>query len=184
MGSTTGVSPELGLHTAIQIPTQVHRRTMNRPTYKRRVCHDNRPYVVVPFTIPGPVTIAKFGPQWRSDRDYWIAKVIAEVGRHDEALHPADGTPGGHDLTANMHRVDVSDDSDDQMILNSNGRLRIAENHHQDAVNDAEDGKFAVDDFNLHRLAEGDHIYPEVLAIGTSRPGTGLVVSIVLVPIP
>ncbi len=179
------VVPISGLSTHRQVASKVHRRTgLARPVYKRRTCSDNRAYSTVPFTIPGDVEAINYGPMWRADRDYWVARLTANVGLHIEGSHPTDGTPGGHDLVCNMRRVDAADNSNDQAILVSDGRLRIPENRHRDAVNDEDDGAFSVDDFNIHRLAEGDHIYPAISAVGTTRPGTGLVVSIVLVPIP
>lgn len=155
-----------------------------RPVTKRRTCRDGRPYVAVPFTIPGVVETRKYDTMWPADRDYWWARMTAVVGRHDELLHPNDGTPSGHDLTANMHQVDKSDNSNDQLVLTSNARLRIAENHHNDAVNNSDDSAFNIDDFRMHRIAAGDVLYVEVFSIGTGRPGTGLVVTAILVPIP
>jgi hypothetical protein len=174
-----------GVNTDKWVPPKVFRGTHTaRPIQKRRTCRDNRAYVAVPFTISGQVAVQKYDKMWPADRDYWIARLTAVVGRHDENLHPADGTPGGHDLTANMHVIDKSDNSNDQLILVSNARLRIAQNHHNDAVNQADDAQFNVDDFNVHRLAAGDQLYVEVFGIGTTRPGTGLVVTAILVPIP
>lgn len=176
-------SPNHGLHADKQIPSKAQRRTTLRPVYKRRICRDNRVYVSVPFTIPGVVAAVDYGPMWRVDRDYWVAKITVNAGRHSDATHPNDGTPGGQALIGNMRRVSV-DLTDDQPILASDARLKIAANHHQDAVNDTEEGRFEVGDFNIHRLGEGEHIYPRVLQIGTTRPGTGVVFTAVLVPIP
>jgi hypothetical protein len=175
--------PSSGLHNEKQIPSKVQRNVLMRTPHKRRICQDNRNYVEVPFTIPGAVQAINYGPMWRADRDYWIAKITANVGRHDTATHPNDGTPGGLAIRINMRRVSV-DLSSDAAILTSDLRLVIAENHHQDAVNDEENGRFDENDFNLTRLAEGQHIYPRITQIGTTRPGTGLVVTAVLVPIP
>jgi hypothetical protein len=147
------------------------------------MCRDNRAYAFVPFTIPGPVEVLDYGPMWRADRDYWIARLVANVGRHDTDSHPNDGTPGGGYIRVNMRRVS-RDYSSDISILTADNRLAILEDHHQDVVNDEDTHDFNRADFNIHRLKFGEHIYPSVTAIGSSRPGTGLVVTIVLVPIP
>jgi hypothetical protein len=140
--------------------------------------------VTVPFTVAGVLTAAKYGPEWHADRDYWIARLTLEIGRHDSGTHPAgDGTPGGRQVNANMHRV-TKDQTGDATILNSNTRLRVNADHHRDAVNDSEDGPFNASEFNIHHLNEGDRIYPEFFQVGSSRPGTLAVISIVLVPIP
>lgn len=177
-------SPTGGVTSYTQVPSKVHRRTLVRQVYKRRSCRDGRAYDTVHFTCRDVLEAKIYDVSFKADRDYWVARVTADVGRHDPDTHPNDGTPSGHDLTANLHVVDVNDDSNDQMILVSNSRLRIVENHHTDAVNDEEDGPFSTDDFNIHRLAEGDQVYPEILAIGSGRPGTTLVIALILVPIP
>lgn len=176
-------TPEQGLHSAKEVPAQVQRRASARPVHKVRICRDNRAYVAVPFTIPGAVSALDYGPMWRVDRDYWVARMIANIGRHDDATHPNDGTPSGQAMLLNMRRVSV-DLADDDPILNADARLNIAVDHHQDAINDQEDGPFDTTDFNIHRLAEGEHIYPRVGQVGSGRPGTGLVVTAILVPIP
>lgn len=175
--------PNHGLHADKQIPSKAQRRTTLRPVYKRRICRDNRVYVSVPFTIPGVVAAVDYGPMWRVDRDYWVARITANAGRHDDATHPNDGTPSGSDMVMNLRRVTV-DLTDDQGILASDARLRIGQNHHQDAVNDSEDGAYSTDDFNIHLLEEGEHVYLSVSQVGSTRPGTGLVTTIVMVPIP
>jgi hypothetical protein len=173
-----------GFQTFQHVPSKVHRRSLSRPVYKRRTCSDNRAYFTVPFTILGVQTVADFSPMWRVDQDYWIARLTANVGLHNESTHPNDGTPGGSSIKLNMRRVKGSNLSDDNKILVSNDRLNIAINHHQDSINDEDDGAFDESDFSIKHLAEGDHIYPTVTQVGSGRPGTHLVISIVLVPIP
>jgi len=168
----------------LEVPSKVHRRTLARPVYKRMSCTDNRAYATVPFTIAGVLAATKYGPEWHADRDYWIARLTLEIGRHDSGTHPSgDGTPGGRQVNANMHRV-TADQTADALILNSNTRLRVNADHHRDAVNDSEDGPFNASEFNIHHLNEGDRIYPEFFQVGSTRPGTLAVISIVLVPIP
>jgi hypothetical protein len=182
MTNTQPTGPLGGRLQYLEIPAKVHRRTLSRPVYKRQSCTDNRAYTTVPFTVAGPLSVAKYGPEWHADRDYWIARLTLEIGRHD-STHPNDGTPGGVQVNANMHRV-TADQSADALILNSNTRLRVYPDHHRDAVNDSEDGAFNSSEFNIHHLNEGDRIYPEFFQVGTSRPGTLAVISIVMVPIP
>lgn len=177
-------APDSGLYTAKQLPGIAQRRPALRPVHKIRVCHDNRNYVSVPFTIPGLLTATDYGPEWKADRDYWIAKITASVGRHSEDTHPNDGTPGGTAIRANVRRIKADDPTNDAAILANDIRLHITENHHFDSINDTEDGPFDTNDFNIHHLGENDQPYIRVSQVGSSRPGTGLVVTLVLVPIP
>ncbi len=176
-------TPDLGFHSAKQLSGVAHRRTLVRPVHKVRVCHDNRPYVAVPFTIPGVLDDIDYGPMWPVDRDYYVARLTLNLGRHSDATHPNDGTPAGQSILANMRRVS-QDLTEDDPILGSDARLRIAVNHHRDAINNEEDGPYEVSDFNIRRLAEGEYIYPRFTQVGTTRPGTGAVITAVLVPIP
>jgi hypothetical protein len=171
-----------GFKTFQHIPSKVHRRTLDRPVYKRRTCSDNRAYFTVPFTFVGPLTV-RDGSMWRVDRDYWIARLTANVGLHIDGTHPNDGTPSGASIKVNMQRV-KKDLSADNKILVSNDRLVIPINRHQDAINDEDDGPYDESDFSIKHLAEGEHIYPHIIQIGSGRPGGTMVVSIVLVPIP
>jgi len=175
--------PSSGFHRDINVPRMTRRATLIPKPHKRRLCQDNRNYVFIPFTIPGAVAATDYGPMWRVDRDYWIARITANVGRHDTDTHPNDGTPGGNSIRVNMRRVS-RDLTTDEAILVSDTRLHIAENHHQDAVNDEEDGEAQKNDFQIHRLNQGQHIYPRITLVGSDRPGNGLVVTAVLVPIP
>jgi hypothetical protein len=183
MTNTQPTGPLGGRIQHLDIPAKVHRRGLARPVYKRQSCTDNRAYTTVPFTIAGALSAIKYGPEWHADRDYWIARLTLEIGRHDSGSHPNDGTPGGVGVHANMHRV-TADQSGDAKILNSDGRLNVQPDHHRDAVNDQEDGPFGEFEFNIHHLNEGDRIYPEFTQVGSTRPGTLAVISIVLVPIP
>lgn len=175
-------TPSGGLHTDQRIPNKVRRRGP-RPMHKRRLCRDDRNYVFVPFTIPQPLVVGKTTPMERVDRHYWVARIMANAGTHDDGDHPDDGTPSGQPIIAQMHRV-TGDLSSDVGILASDSRLKIAEDHHQDVINDDEEGGPVEGDFNILRLEEGEHIYPEILQIGSGRPGGAVVITIVLVPIP
>ena len=172
----------------IKVPSKVHRRTLAHPVYKRRSCRDNRVYDVVPFTIAGPIAIGDYGPMWRADRDYWIARATVNIGTHDDGTHPNDGTPGGSSARFNFIRVIAGSPNwvapSNASVLNSDSRLVVYENHHQDAINNDEDGAVATDDFNIHHLEEGEHVFLRVISVGSSRPGTRAVASLTLIPIP
>ena len=166
------------------VPSKVHRRVaLAKPVFKRRTCDDNRAYFTVPFTFADVLTVADGAPMWRVDRRYWVARVTANVGLHDDGTHPNDGTPSGTAIRVNMMRVKGTDLTTSS-ILNSDSRLNIQPDHHQDAINDEEDGPADQGDFNVKILQTGDHIFPRILQVGSGRPGTKMVVSIVLVPVP
>ncbi len=183
MPSTQPTGPLGGRTQYLPIPDKVHRRTLSRPVYKRQSCTDNRAYTTVPFTVAGALAATTYGPEWHADRDYWIARLTLEIGRHDSGTHPNDGTPGGQAVKANMRRI-TADQSSDAAILASDSRLNVQPNHHRDAVNDEEDGAFQEFNFSIKHLNEGDRIYPSFSQVGSSRPGTLAVISIVMVPIP
>lgn len=176
-------APASGLHPEMRIPSKVRRRSLSRPAYKRKLCRDDRNYVFIPFTITGAVATGDYGPMWRVDRNYWIARIMANVGKHASGTHPVDGTPSGAALILNMRRV-TANLATDSSILASDTRLKIAIDNHQDVVNDAEEGAAVEGDFNILRLDIGEHIYPRVSQVGSGRPGANLVVTAVLVPIP
>lgn len=183
MTNTQPTGPLGGRTQFLDLPAKAHRRTLSRPVYRRMSCTDNRAYATVPFTVAGTIAVAKYGPQWHADRDYWIARLTLEIGRHDSGTHPNDGTPGGQAVHGNMHRVLASTGAD-ALVLNSNSRLNVQPDHHRDAVNDNEDGAFQSGNFNVLYLNEGDALYIEFTQVGSSRPGTLAVMSAVLVPIP
>lgn len=176
-------TPASGLHSEIHVPSKVRRRGLARPVYNRRLCRDDRNYVFIPFTIQGVLTTGNFGPMWKVDRNYWIARIILNVGRHDDATHPADGTPSGAAIVGNMRRV-TKDLSGDAGILANDSRLKVAINHHQDVMNDDEEGDSVQGDFAILMLTTGEHIYPRLTQVGSGRPGTAAVMTAVLVPVP
>lgn len=176
--------PASGFYTGKQVPGVAQRRTTVRPVHSVRTCHDNRPYEVVPWTIPPAAVVAgRFQEPWVAHRDFWIARATATAGRHDTGTHPNDGTPGGQAINVNLARITFEED-DEQYIITNNSRLHIPANNHRDAVNDSDDGKFEVDDFRLHRLGEGDTVYVDLLQVGSTRTGSPIVVTLVVVPIP
>lgn len=177
------LTPASGQHREVRYPAKVKRRALARPPQKRRLCTDDRNYVFIPFTIQGVLTTGNFGPMWPADRNYWIARITLNIGRHDDATHPLDGTPAGQAILGNMRRV-TSDLAHDAAILASDSRLKVDVNRHRDAINDEDEGAAVEGDFAILRLDEGEHIYPRLLQVGTTRPGTAAVMTAVLVPIP
>lgn len=163
-------------------PEKVRRRLTTRTIHKRRLCKDNRAYFSVPFTITGDIVVGDYAPMWRVDRDCWIAGITANIGKHDASTHPADGTPSGSTLEVNMRRVST-DLSTDAAIIATDSRLSIDIDHHQDWANDNENGAYVESDFNVPTLTEGEHVYVRVGQVGSGRPGSFLVVTLVLVPV-
>lgn len=162
------------------VPNKAHRRPLSRPVHKLRLCKDNRAYAFIPFTISGDAATGDY-TMWPADRDYWIARITADVGKHDSGSHPNDGTPGGQAIRANVRRVRGDTDV---AILGDDTRLHISANGHRDAVTNSEDGPYDLGDFNVRKLKAEDHIYLRVSQVGTTRPGQNLVVTVILVPIP
>jgi len=165
-------------------PTTHYPPQVKRPhrVTKRRICDDKRNYFPIQFTIPGVLTTGDKSPMWRADRDYYFARVIANVGKHDDGDHSDDGTPSGADIPVQVKRV-LKDLSATANILTSDSRVRIQPNHHHDSSNTDEDGEYVDTDFSIKKLYKGQHIYPTVLTVGSGRPGTSMVVTVVLVPV-
>jgi len=169
-----------GLHEERSVPNKAHRRSLSRPVHKLRLCRDNRAYAFVPFTVGGAAATGDY-TMWPADRDYWIARITADVGKHDSGTHPNDGTPGGQAIRVNVRRVRGNTDV---AILGSDTRLHINADSHRDAVTDTGDGPLDLGDFNVRKLRAEDHIYLRVSQVGTTRAGNNLVVTVILVPIP
>lgn len=175
--------PAYGLHPEQRYPAKARRPPGQQRVYKRRICTDDRNYTPIQFTIPGTLSAGDFGPMWRADRDYYFARISGNVGRHDDDDHPDDGTPSGQAILVNMRRV-LADLSADAAVMANDSRVNIPIDHHHDATNDDEDGELVEADFNVLKLFKGEHIYPRISQVGSGRPGTGLVVTAVLVPVP
>ena len=172
--------PSTPLHRDIAVPPKQQRRPPR--VYKRRICDDDRNFVPVQFTISGDLTTGDKSPMWRADRDYYFARVFANVGKHDDGDHPLDGTPSGSDVNVNVLRV-LKDISATNKVLASDSRVRIQPNNHHDSSNTDEDGDFVDTDFAIKKLKLREHIYPTVLSVGSGRPGTSMVVTVMLVPV-
>lgn len=176
-------TPASGSHREIRIPAKAQRHHGVRRVYKRRICTDDRNYTPIQFTVSGLLVVGAFGPMWRADRNYWFARVSANCGRHDDAVHPNDGTPSGTPIYVNMRRV-TADLTTDTAVLAADSRVNIPIDHHHDATNDDEDGEQIKADFNVLKIYKGEHIYPKIVQVGSGRPGNGMVVTAVLVPVP
>lgn len=185
MPNTQPTGPLGGRQQYLTVPAKVHRRTLERPVYRRQSCTDNRAYSQRDWTIPSTIiTTGDFGPMEKMDRDYWIARATMVIGRHDPDAHPDDGAPAAASVKANFVWIDRNNDSNVQTILNSDSRLNIPIGHHHDAVNDQEEAAFSSGDFNIDYLNENDMVYPRIIQVEAGRPGMVLVMSLVLVPIP
>lgn len=176
---TQTYQPESGYHRGKYIPNKVQRRALARPVHKRRVCSDDKVYNPVPFTIQGPIVAGDY-TAWTVDKDYWVARVSAEVGKHVSGTHPSDGTPSGT-LTANVRRV-TKNGGADGAVLASDSRLVINSGKHVDAVNNEDVGDFTEADFAIKRVYRGEQLYVRVINAGSAQ-GT-LVVTVILVPQP
>lgn len=175
-----------------QVPSGTHRdlqvwSTLSplhpRKVYKRRICDDDRNYTPIIFTMQGDVTVGAKTPDWPADQDYYFHSVFASVGHHDSGDHPNDGTPSGDDILINCRRI-TADGSTDGAVLASDSRVRIQENHHKDSSNDDEDGHFTGTDLAIQKLYQHQVIYPYIVQAGSGRPGTSLVVTVMLIPVP
>lgn len=166
----------------VVLPERVHRKPLAKAPRKRRLCRDNRAYTSIPYTITPTVSVGDWGPMWRADRDYWIAKVTANCGKHDSSTHPNDGCPIGASLEANMILV-PADLSSETAILTTNTKIEIASGHHQDVANDSENGPLTAGDFNVSQITLGQHVFPRILQVGSTTAGGPLVLTLVLVPV-
>lgn len=163
---------------SIDNPEKVHRRDITHriKVGRRRLCRDERNYFVQSFTIKDDIFVDDFAPMWTVDRDYYFAKIRANVGLHN-GDHPDDGTPSGTPIHLNV-RVVSADLSTDSAVLDNDARLEIDVNKHFDA-DTVEEGHY-----NIKKLFTGESVYIRVSQVGSGRPGTHLVTSLTLVPVP
>lgn len=164
------------------IPNEVQRRR-RRFRHTRRSCRDGRPYNTMAWTVPNDLVVGRIKPMWHVDRDYWVAGCKALVGSHHEDDHPADdGTPSGSSIKIQMYRIN-NRTGNGAKIMASDNKLVIEENKHHDAVGDTDD-YFKDNDFDILKIRRGDWVYPEILQVGSGRPGNTLEISLILVPYP
>ena len=175
-------APAGGLHAELLVPSKAQRRTRQNP-YKRKLCRDDRNYVYIQFTISGDLTTGDFGPMWRAERNFWVARVSANCGKHDNDTHPNDGTPSGSSIQVNVVRI-KKDLTGGAGLIASDSRVNIQPDKHHDSTTDDAEGEMVEADINIPRLYTGDHIFPRISQVGSGRPGTGMVVTAVLVPVP
>lgn len=169
-------------HRDRKVPIKVYRPGPPK-VYKRRICDDDRNYTPYQFTVGGVLSAGLKGPQEVMDRNYYVASIKASVGRHDDDTHPDDGTPSGQSIQVNMYRV-TKDSSSSAKILASDSRVEIEIDEHHDSTLDNEDNQLVKADINILKLFRGESIYPIVIRAGSGRPGTGLVVTAMLIPVP
>jgi hypothetical protein len=169
--STTGVPGGLPSLMYSDVPDKVHRRRVGRRPHKRRSCRDNRPYVVVPWTIGGDLVAGQYPPYWLADRDYWIAGAHATV----------DDPPTGDDLAFNL-RVTRRTEGVLGTIMTSDTRLRIEPGENEDSLDETRDGILEESHLNIKRLKRGDRVNVVCTNIGSGNPGNHAVVVLELVP--
>lgn len=162
----------------IDNPEKVHRRDITHKVKvgRRRLCRDERNYFVQSFTVFGDIIVDDFAPMWPVDRDYYFAKIRVVLGLHN-GDHPDDGTPSGSEVHLNL-RVVSQDLSSDNPVLDDDARLAITEDHHTDA-DTIEEGHYLI-----KKLFKGEFVYLRISQIGSGRPGTHMVVTMTLVPVP
>lgn len=177
--------PDSGLHFNQRIPEAVHRRDLNAKVRQRRICTDDRNYLPFQYTIPGVVTTGNYSPAMPVDKHYWVAGASAAVGRHDSGTHPNDGAPTGADMFFNFGVITRTGSSDTKLFV-SDTEFTIAAGRHVD------DKAFAAmvspspwlrNDLNFTQLTPGMSVYPKVLQVGSSNPGTNLVLTLYLIPV-
>jgi hypothetical protein len=125
----------------------------------------------VTWTIPGTVQAKHYDALWTADRKYRPIKVRARVGRHDATTHPVDGTPGGRAMIINLRWHDA-DETQDHMLMGSTDRLKIPAGTHRDTV--------WATDFAIQSIAEDEVFSLRIAQVGDTRPGSNLVVILVL----
>jgi hypothetical protein len=171
--STTGVPGGLPSHDYSHVPDKVYRRRVGRTPHARRSCRDNRPYVVVPWTLPGAVTTGEHPPYWIADRDYWIAGCHATV----------DTPSSSGDIQINAH-VTRRGTGDIGNIMTSDTRLRIEPDENEDSLDEARDGIMEESDLHIKRLKRGDRVHVEIVADGTGAEHLVFVLELVPYPWP
>ncbi len=169
--STTGVPGGLPSLMWQDVADRVHRRRVGRVPHKRRSCRDNRPYVMVPWTIPTALIAGEYSPYWTADRDYWIA------GCHATVYEPS----SSGDITVNAH-VTRRGSGDLGNIMASDSRLRIEPGELEDSLDETRDGIMEESDLNIKRLKRGDRVHVEIVSAGTGAEH--LVFELELVPYP
>lgn len=113
--------------------------------------------------------------KWIVDANYDIIGARATVGYHDEDDHPDDGCPQGDDITINFRRM-LADKSAHQPVFASDSRLVIPDGEHDDVVWIAENDEALL----IDQLFEDEIVTVNVATVGSSVPGTGLTVELLL----
>lgn len=142
-----------------------------------------RDIIVVAWTVPGDVAVGYYDQLWRAHKDFRIKRATGNVGRHNAATHPDDGTPGGQALQVNFRRISSDQTtnvpgfaSPDIAILDTDSRLEIGAGSHKDTASGA------GGEFNTNEILAGEFVALKISQIGTTRPGKHLVASLVLIP--
>lgn len=129
------------------------------------------------FTKNGVVEAKMYDQGWTADRDWDIVGVRARLGRHTNATHPDDGTPGGSDMQINLRIVDDADDDGNGVgIFTADNRLTIGAGTHKatDWIEEGDSG------YNRTFINKNETVFVKVATVGSSRPGSNLVVFLIL----
>ena len=186
MGESTSIGEELW------IPEKVHYQdTFSTGSAgfgiskirKRRLCKDNRPYFAVPITTIGAVSVFHYPNGWAVDRPYWIARVTATAGVHDDDTHPDDGAPQGQAIRIQLVR-EQEDESGQGNILDQDTRIRIDASTHRDVITTGDEGPFNDSHLNIKRLFPGEVVSLNITQVGSTSPGGPVTVTLMLVPYP
>ncbi len=170
--STTANPGGMPSHDFNHVPDKVYRRRVGRTPHSRRACRDNKPYVLVPWTIGGDLIAGQYPPYWIADRDYWIA------GAHATLDEPPSGGSTAFNLVVSRRGA-----GELGRILNNDERLRIESGENEDSLDETRDGIMQKSDLNLRRLKRGDRVNVEVTETAPT-PGNHAVVVLELVPYP
>lgn len=109
--------------------------------------------------------------------DSKIIGAVIRAGDHDAATHPNDGCPTGSSLQANLRILNLADDTN-RAVFDNDSRLKIPAGKHKDTLF-LDDGDSAW----AHQLVDkGESIGVKIATIGSSDPGSDIVVVATLAP--
>lgn len=132
-----------------------------------------RDKVRVDFTVSGDVEAKHYDTLWPADRRYKFKRVRVRFGRHDSSTHPADGCPQGQAAVVQVFWHDEDETTQDKLFSNDS-RLTVQPSTHRDSV--------WADDITRTHIEENEHLSVKVTQVGTTAPGSDMVVSVIMVP--
>jgi hypothetical protein len=129
---------------------------------------------VATWTKPGSVVAQAYQQLYTCHDDLKAIQARAHCGEHTIAAHPADGCPQGADMLIQIVWHDGTNEDTHQNIFATDSKLIIAAGTHTDVNWTA--------DFNKTLFAKGDTLSVKVVQVGSTAPGTDLVVHLTMVP--